>query len=448
MKPLVVVGDVLLDVDIETTAERLSPDGPAPVLDEQSRSERAGGAALAAILAQRQTNAPVVLVTPAPTDETFARVRTLLGPAIKVVSLPAAGATPVKTRLRCAGTTVARLDRDTDGTRVLDVPPRVREILGAAGVVLVSDYGVGVTGCEPLRELLHEAAQRVPTVWDPHPRGGEPVPGAIVTPNTAEAAKATGIASRTPGAARQQGEQLLQRWNARAIAVTLGARGAMFVDGSGRGTAIAPPSHADADPCGAGDCFAAATAVALLEGALPSEAVGRAVATASEFVAGGGLSAASTQKCESVGNPEQIAEYARAHGRTLVATGGCFDLLHAGHIAMLSAARRLGDYLVVCLNSDDSVRRLKGPGRPLQPATDRAKVLRALRAVDEVVVFDEDTPTAVLDRLRPDIWVKGDDYAGAELPEAEVVRRWGGEVVTVPYLANRSTTRLVETSRS
>jgi rfaE bifunctional protein nucleotidyltransferase chain/domain len=138
----------------------------------------------------------------------------------------------------------------------------------------------------------------------------------------------------------------------------------------------------------------------------------------------------------------------RADGGTVVATGGCFDLLHAGHLATLRAARDLGDCLIVCLNSDTSVTTLKGPDRPLTPQTDRSRLLTALDCVDAVVVFDEPTPHAVLSRLQPDIWVKGGDYDGDDLPEADLVRGWGGEVVVVPYLAGRSTTEMIAAARS
>ncbi|MDP9399355.1 MAG: D-glycero-beta-D-manno-heptose 1-phosphate adenylyltransferase, partial [Actinomycetota bacterium] len=138
----------------------------------------------------------------------------------------------------------------------------------------------------------------------------------------------------------------------------------------------------------------------------------------------------------------------RAAGGTVVATGGCFDLLHAGHVATLRAARALGQCLVVCLNSDASVRRLKGPERPLQRQEDRARVLEALECVDAVVVFDEDTPEALLDALRPDVWAKGGDYAGVELPESRLLQSWGGQAVVLPYLDGRSTTSLVAAARS
>jgi D-beta-D-heptose 7-phosphate kinase/D-beta-D-heptose 1-phosphate adenosyltransferase len=124
--------------------------------------------------------------------------------------------------------------------------------------------------------------------------------------------------------------------------------------------------------------------------------------------------------------------------------------LHAGHVATLEAARALGDRLVVCVNSDASVTRLKGPGRPLQPVEDRARILRALSSVDDVVVFEEDTPERVLRTLRPQLWVKGGDYSGVDVPEAAVLAEWGGRVVTVPFLDGRSTTRLAQraTARS
>jgi rfaE bifunctional protein nucleotidyltransferase chain/domain len=196
------------------------------------------------------------------------------------------------------------------------------------------------------------------------------------------------------------------------------------------------------DPCGAGDCFAATVAACLAGGALPSEAVIEAVAAASAFVAGDRLG---DRPRDHVGrSAEEVVRAVRARGGTVVATGGCFDLLHAGHVRMLETARALGDCLVVCLNSDASVRRLKGPGRPLVQAADRAGVLLALGAVDAVVVFDEDTPAAALERLRPDIFAKGGDYTLDALPEAALVAGWGGQTVTLPYVVGRSTTHILE----
>jgi rfaE bifunctional protein nucleotidyltransferase chain/domain len=133
----------------------------------------------------------------------------------------------------------------------------------------------------------------------------------------------------------------------------------------------------------------------------------------------------------------------RRAGGLVIAAGGCFDVLHTGHVRLLEEARQLGDYLVVCLNGDDSVRRLKGPGRPLNLAEDRATVLRSLASVDAVIVFDEDTPCRVLRTLRPHLFVKGTDYQGVDLEEREVLAEWGGQVVLLPVVGGRSTTRLI-----
>jgi rfaE bifunctional protein nucleotidyltransferase chain/domain len=158
--------------------------------------------------------------------------------------------------------------------------------------------------------------------------------------------------------------------------------------------------------------------------------------------AGGGQAAGVRAGLRPGQDAVELARRVRAAGGTVVATGGCFDLLHAGHVSLLQAARSLGDCLIVCLNSDASVRRLKGDGRPLNHVTDRVNVLAALGCVDAVTVFGEDTPCAVLERIQPDIWVKGGDYDGRDLPEAALLETWGGMAVTVPYLSGRSSTRL------
>jgi D-beta-D-heptose 7-phosphate kinase/D-beta-D-heptose 1-phosphate adenosyltransferase len=148
------------------------------------------------------------------------------------------------------------------------------------------------------------------------------------------------------------------------------------------------------------------------------------------------------------GSAEAFVRDLRRRGGLLVATGGCFDVLHAGHVATLEAARALGDGLVVLLNSDSSVRRLKGPTRPVHSHADRARVLLGLSCVDAVVVFDEDHPGRALRRIRPDVWAKGGDYEDADLPEAAVVRSWGGRVVLLPYLSGRSTTAVLQSIES
>jgi rfaE bifunctional protein nucleotidyltransferase chain/domain len=141
-----------------------------------------------------------------------------------------------------------------------------------------------------------------------------------------------------------------------------------------------------------------------------------------------------------------LADRIRRTGGRLVATGGCFDLLHRGHVSLLEQARALGDALIVCLNSDSSIRRAKGASRPVVGQDDRARVLHALAAVDGVAIFDEETPAGLLARLQPDIWVKGTDYANRPMPEADIVRQFGGQIVLVPVVPGYSTSRLVDSA--
>jgi len=444
--PLVVVGDALLDRDLEGHVERLAPDAPVPVLDDLADRPRPGGAGLAALLAARDGR-DVTLVTALGQDAPGRELAGLLAAAgVQVLDLRLAGATPEKVRVRADGRSLLRLDRGgRGGDPVGPLPAQARAALAGARTVLVSDYGRGVAAAADVRSAL--STTRAPVVWDPHPRGPAPTPGArLVTPNAREAGATGGSLATTTAQARG----LLAAWAAGAVAVTLGSRGALLVSDPESPPLVVPARRvACPDPCGAGDRFASAAAGLVADGALTSEAVAGAVAAASTFVAAGGAAAVGTSYDEiAAAGVDDLLATVRAAGGTVVATGGCFDLLHAGHVAVLQQARALGDCLVVLLNSDDSVRRLKGPERPLVPATDRAAVLLALGCVDAVVVFTEDTPARALADLRPDVFAKGGDYAVADLPEAPVVASWGGQAVVLPYLDGRSTTRLIQEARA
>ncbi|HET7329075.1 MAG TPA: PfkB family carbohydrate kinase [Nocardioidaceae bacterium] len=471
--PLVVIGDALLDVDVIGRAQRLCPDAPVPVLDELTEQPRPGGAALAAALAADDGN-DVVLITPLGDDEAGEQLRALLEPrGLRLVALPQQGGTVVKRRVRSGGQSLLRLDSGGGRAHLDALPSAAEEALSDPSGVLVSDYGRGLTAVAAVRDRLTELARTVPVVWDPHPRGSRPVPGVrLVTPNAAEAAafalppadtdRATGAAgaAAAPSARTDvalhgaRAAQLVHRWQAHAVAITRGSEGAVLSHGHGSPMVLLAPSVQCLDPCGAGDRFAATAAQLLATGAVTSEAVQRAVDSAAVFVACGGAAGVlqpSGPPRDDTPEPSAVAVVRRVRERpdgagAVVATGGCFDLLHAGHVASLRAARRLGDCLVVCVNSDASTRRLKGPTRPLVPAADRVRVLEALECVDAVVVFDEDTPADALRELRPDIWAKGGDYEAQDLPEAAVLEEWGGQAVVLPYLAGRSTTRLVESA--
>jgi D-beta-D-heptose 7-phosphate kinase/D-beta-D-heptose 1-phosphate adenosyltransferase len=432
---LVVVGDALLDIDVEGAVERICPDAPAPVLDVREEHARPGGAGLAALLAAAD-GVPVTLVTAVADDEDGHRLRRELG-AVTAVLGPSPEPTPVKTRLRCGGHSIARLDRG-GGPTPARLTDDMLDAVRSADLVLVSDYGRGITSDARLREAL----KSVPVVWDPHPRGAPPVPDArLVSPNLREAQAASGLTHAAEAAAH-----LRARWRARAVVVTLGDQGALL-DRGGVQVAVPAPRTPVVDPCGAGDRFAATVAARLMAGAATDDAVAAAVSSSADFLAHGGVSGVGRPSAPPVSDADRVVEATRARGGTVVATGGCFDLLHAGHVRTLAAARALGDCLVVCLNSDTSVRRLKGPDRPINCESDRAELLSALGCVDAVVVFDDDTPEIVLAELRPDLWVKGGDYSADALPEADAVRSWGGRTVVLPYHQGLSTTRLAHVLR-
>jgi D-beta-D-heptose 7-phosphate kinase/D-beta-D-heptose 1-phosphate adenosyltransferase len=480
--PLVVVGDTLLDVDLHGTVDRVAPDAPVPVVDCQRERHRAGGAGLAAVLAAGLGRSDVVLITALGRDQPGARLRDLLGRHVRVIPLPLDGGTPCKIRVQASGQPVVRLDAGDGRARPGPASPEAERALRQAGAVLVSDYGRGVAANPALAAILSRLAPATPVVWDPHPAGGRPLPGSrLVTPSQAEARRfAAALGGNRDGAADAgagpgsalasascDGATLSRAWRS-AVAVTLGEGGALLH--TGEAVPFLAPAEAIRgrhDSCGAGDCFAAAAAQVLRSGGLLTEAVTEAVRQATYFVRQGGASTAPGTAIPAEAPPVhagpahagplpdaqqeteawRIVAEVRARGGRIVATGGCFDLLHAGHVGLLREARRLGDCLVVCLNSDSSVRALKGPGRPLVNAGDRARILTALECVDAVVVFGEPTPVAALERLRPDVWVKGGDYACDELTEAPVVRRHGGEVVLLPYLSRHSTTALVAAAR-
>jgi D-beta-D-heptose 7-phosphate kinase/D-beta-D-heptose 1-phosphate adenosyltransferase len=465
---VLVVGDVMLDRDLYGSVGRVAPDAPVPVVELDRRAERPGGAGLAAVMAADLAGdgAGVALATCLGDDANGRRVRELLR-GVDVVELATVPATRGVTRIRSGGQALLRVDEA--GTAVtpdvgVDLGALERAV-AAADAVHVADYGAGVASHPAVREVLGRWVDRRPIVWDPHPRGGDPLPGATVaTPNRAEVGHALakhGLTPATPGL-EAAAEALRERWDVGAVAATDGGTG-VFVAPAGSPPLFTPtPGDVPGDTCGAGDRFAAAVTAALGRGTDLVTAVGAAVTDVGEWLAAGGVATLSTSSTgervaathspgeragatRSPDEPALPAEVAavRRRGGTVVATGGCFDVLHAGHVASLQAARRLGDCLVVLLNSDDSVRRLKGPGRPVHGVADRCRVLESLECVDAVIVFDGDDPGEALARLRPDVWAKGGDYAGARLPEADLLRGWGGRLVLLPYLPNRSTTRIL-----
>jgi rfaE bifunctional protein kinase chain/domain len=293
MTGIVVLGDILLDRDIDGVADRLCPDAPVPVLTERYRAERPGGAALAAVMLALD-GVETTLVGAVGADPAGDRVRALLAElGVSLVELPYTGATPEKIRLRAGPHQLMRLDRGTAPGRFGDVPVELRRLLDESAGILVSDYGRGVAALIALRRWIAGVATERPVVWDPHTRGATPVPGVrLATPNRSEAAAFAAAHGAdldgSDGGVGAEAALLRRAWRVHAVAITIGAGGALLAEHD------RPPRPVPAEParghdaCGAGDRFAATAAMCLAEGADARAAVGEAVRSASAYVAGDG----------------------------------------------------------------------------------------------------------------------------------------------------------------
>lgn len=287
---ITVVGDTLLDEDIDGASTRLSPDAPVPVVEIGSRVSRAGGAGLVARMLAVD-GFDVSLVTVLGNDQAADRIRGLLA-GVRIVADDAGAPTPIKTRVRANGFPIARLDEGCDPAPVPQASEEMLRAIALADAIVVADYGRGLTAHPAIRLALAERAGRVPLVWDPHPRGTRPVPNTtLATPNQAEAAAVVGVARETvhtPSAIRA----LHETWECASLAITLGEDGALLSKGpQDKCLWFAADRVSTHDPCGAGDRFAASAIAALAAGAELADAVRGAVAAASAYLARGGVRA-------------------------------------------------------------------------------------------------------------------------------------------------------------
>lgn len=469
---LLIVGDLLLDRYLTGFVDRISPEAPIQVLRVESEMERMGGAGSVAIDVS-VLGAHTTLVGVVGEDEDAARFAAMARDAgIRLEAFTdATRRTSVKTRHVARSHTsaqqVLRVDQETvaplEGPAAAEVRSRLEAALEDADAVLVSDYGKGVCTPELLAWLTRAGRERgLPVVVDPKGRDFTLYRGATcLTPNRPETSLATGIAVEEGDleAAERAAAHLVGGLGLDFVLVTLDREGMYLKVGEAPGCHIPTTPREVFDVTGAGDMVLSALAVALASGATPEEAAGLAnVAAGLEVERFGVVSVTREEiltRLASGGEPTTskgvdrarlgpVLDRFRAEGRRVVFTNGCFDILHAGHVRYLQAARRQGDVLIVGLNSDASVHRIKGADRPIHGEVDRVEVLSGLACVDHVVVFDEDTPLALIETVQPDVLVKGEDWRDKGVVGREVVEARGGKVVLLPLLEGRSTTRVVE----
>ncbi len=461
-----VVGDLMLDEYVVGAVDRISPEAPVPVVKVRDTEYRLGGAAnvarQAAVLGARVSLAGAVGLDAA--GEQLLRLCHEAGIDTRAVIALEGRATTRK--LRVLGHHQQLLRLDWEDVAPCAAPATVRMISKLVeeprpDAVILSDYAKGVLTPETIAAVAQRRAGE-PVIVDPKSRDFTRYRGAtLITPNLRELE----AASRRPidpddqesitAAARPLVEQL----SLEAMIVTLGDRGMLLVPAAGPPVRVPAAKHDVYDVTGAGDTAIAVLALSLATQAPLLSAVHIANAAAGVSVGQVGAVAVDLNSIRNalaarpdgkILHRDALAARAaswRMAGKRIVFTNGCFDLLHSGHLALLESAAKLGDVLVLAINGDDSVRRLKGAERPLVPQAERAALLAALSYVDAVTVFDEDTPLETLQAVRPHVLVKGADYRPDQIVGREFVESNGGRVALVPLVPDKSTSALVERIR-
>ncbi|HEX2771770.1 MAG TPA: D-glycero-beta-D-manno-heptose 1-phosphate adenylyltransferase [Micromonosporaceae bacterium] len=484
-RDVLVLGDAMLDEWRFAESDRLCREAPAPVLTLRRRQTAAGGAANTAVNLAALGARPI-LVAPVGADAAGDELRDCLdraGVRDRTVTRPGVR-TPVKRRILAADQILVREDEGGDGGRptdrmIDDLLAALDAAIGELGrdpqrpTLVVCDYGLGALPTR-VRDWLVARRQLFGTVaLDAHDLAAwADLRPTVVTPSYAESTRLLGMAATSDGdraanALAHLGD-LRMRTGAEVVAVTLDVDGAIVAGPDGNVCRSHTTPVAASHAVGAGDAYLAAMTLALAVDAPVPVAAELAQLAATATLANTGtcvcrrrdLLAAIGRPRADVGQPDPSAAVLdddalvavvarhRAEGRRIVFTNGCFDVLHRGHVRYLEQARELGDLLIVAVNSDDSVQRLKGPDRPVNPVEDRVAVLAALSCIDHVVVFEEDSPAHLIAAVRPDTYVKGGDYPPEMVPEAPLVRRLGGEVRTLGYVPDRSTSAIIDKIRA
>ncbi len=467
-KSVLVLGDIMLDKFIYGQVERVSPEAPIPVLHFKEEVQMLGGAANVArnVVA---LGGKAILVGVIGDDSAgdvisadLVRGEGILGRLVRAKDIP----TTVKTRFVSGGQQIMRLDVEARLTLDRSLEDELCSAFSLAvdqvDAVVLSDYAKGTLSKSVVHRVVHVArARNLPIIVDPKTRDVARYAGAtLLTPNAAEAAMMTGFDCTDDESAESAARQICERAGVESVIITRGARGM---------TVFAPRSHPDPvhiptsasevfDVSGAGDTVAATLALAIGSGEQVANAADIANIAAGISIGKRGTSIVlphelrrsvrehtflanhkivTNEEAESV-----VIDWQKA-GLKVGFTNGCYDLLHPGHIQLLKKARLACDRLVVALNTDASVRRLKGEARPVQSEYARATVMASIDCVDIVTLFSEDTPLTLIEKLVPDVLVKGADYTVDSVVGADVVLSAGGEVVLVPIEEGHSTTSLI-----
>lgn len=471
-RKVLVIGEAMLDSYLEGYSDRICREAPVPVVAVRDRQDVPGGAANTAVNIRSLGGEPLFLSVVGD-DLEWGLLQPALekrGVSTQHILVHPGRRTLAKHRVVAASQMLVRFDQGSteaiDDETELALLNRLIQLFPSCDAVLVSDYDYGIL-TPRIIQTLRELQARSPQVLVVDSRdltAYRNIGATAVKPNYPEVVQLLGVRKLSSLCDRveqitPQGERLFELTGAQIVAVTIDTDGALIFQSD------VPPYRTYAKPyphsraAGAGDTFISALTLALAAQASPTTAAELASAAAAVVVAKEGTSACTAEELQgSLSTTNKYVKdlialgaaisFYRKQGRRIVFTNGCFDILHRGHIAYLNQAKALGDTLIVGINSDSSVQRLKGPERPINTLEDRVQVLTALSCIDHMIAFDEDTPMNIIRAIRPNVYVKGGDYTRETLPEAPLVEALGGVVEILSYLPDHSTTSMIERIRT
>lgn len=467
-KWVLVIGDLMLDRYLVGDVQRISPEAPVPVVLLKQQNDRAGGAAnVAANLAQLGVETHIAGCVGQDTEASLlVGLINRQGISTDAVIHSETRPTTAKTRVMSAHQQIVRVDQESsevfNEAASTELRVRIDEALkNKPAIVILSDYAKGVLSDAMCKAIIKECNfAGIPVIADPKGLDYSKYQGATaLTPNKKETAEACGVSMNDNKALLDGAKELKKKLGLKFLAVTRGEEGISLLEGSDE-RHIGATAKQVFDVSGAGDTVIATLAAGLIHGLTAQEALELANTAAGIVVGKVGtvpinrdellneLSAKdATEQADKITDLATLTDKVsawKAAKQKIVFTNGCFDLLHAGHVTYLEAAKKTGDKLILGLNTDRSVSALKGPTRPVIHENDRARVLAALEAVDAVILFDEDTPLNLIHALKPDVIVKGDDYTEDQVVGGKEVKFWGGEVRLIPLVQGRSTSKIIE----
>ena len=469
-KWVLVIGDLMLDRYLIGDVQRISPEAPVPVVLLKQQNDRAGGAAnVAANLAELGVETHIAGCVGQDTEASIlVGLINRMGISTDAVIHSETRPTTAKTRVMSSHQQIVRVDQESaeafNEAESTELRVRIDEALkNKPAIVILSDYAKGVLTESVCKSIIKECNfVGIPVIADPKGLDYSKYQGATaLTPNKKETAEACGVGMNDTPALLAGAQVLKKKLGLQFLAVTRGEEGITLLEGSGSTEHhIAATAKQVFDVSGAGDTVIATLAAGLMHGLSPEEALELANTAAGIVVGKVGTVPINRDELLNELTSKDASEQAdkitdlvtlsgkvaawKAAKQKIVFTNGCFDLLHAGHVTYLEAAKKTGDKLILGLNTDRSVSALKGPSRPVIHEKDRARVLAALEAVDAVILFDEDTPMNLIHALKPDVIVKGDDYTEDQVVGGVEVKSWGGQVKLIPLVQGRSTSKIIE----